>query len=170
MDTGTVLRMGQETDSPLPRTVSLTCVRKSSGKLEVFDASGRRIGIVDERFAVPADERTVEAIAWSVRVEAMVDRFQDQFTRANDDRRDDAWERKFQVWEKSQSHPIRVQSLRRYFNPARRATWDDAFDCMKHQFVNANRNAGRYMDPWEKWSETVSCNHRRKDKADGRKA
>jgi hypothetical protein len=162
--------MGQKTALPLPRTVSLTCVRKSSGKLEVFDAKGRRIGIVDERSAVPADHHTVEAIAWSVRVEAMVDRFQYQFAKANDDRRDDAWERKFQVWEKSQSHPIRVQSLRRYFNPDRRATWDDAFDCMKHQFVNANRNAVRYTDPWEKWSETVSCNHKRKDKQDGRQA
>jgi hypothetical protein len=100
----------------------------------------------------------------------MVDRFREQLERAYDNRREDGWERKLDGWEKSQANPVRVQSLRRYFNPERRATWDDAFDCMKHQFLNANRRANRFSDPWEQWAETVSCNHKRKDKANGRQA
>ena len=140
-----------------------------SGKVWLFDANGKRVGIIRGDAAFPATATAQATIVWKLAIRRMLKRFDKQL-RGQTYSMAGGWERKVQVWIKTQEHPVRHRKHDRYFTPLRRATWDDAIKCMKYQFGNANARLRVKADVWLQWAETVSRNHRRKEVERGRKS
>lgn len=160
--------MGLKSGATLLRTVSLTAVSVGSGKVWLFDANGNRVAVMRGNVAFPATATAKASIAWNIEIGRMLVRFDRQLTRQTYSMAG-GWERKVMVWERSQASPVRHRKYDRFFTPSRRATWDDAIECMKYQFKNANARLRVKADIWLQWAETVSRNHRRKEVDRGRK-
>lgn len=136
------------------------------GCVLLVDRHGRRIGeVASEDIGMPS-QLTMSTIQWEARIGWMLERF----TAQRQKRRypTELWQRKVEVWMKTQTQHRRPASHNRFFCPEKRKTWDDALRCMRAQFKNAEHKCKVVKsDRWNQWAETVYRNHRRKGDGNG---
>lgn len=136
------------------------------GTLSLMNSSGKTICVIAAEDASDPVEVALSRPEWELSVRRLVGEIRRQ------NQKDyygllSVWDRKLQVWQRTQSHPIRIRSYQRFFSQTKRKRWDDSIRCMIYQFKNANHKAVFSSDPWNQWAETVTRNHRAKDAQHG---
>jgi len=147
--------------SPRPRTIRLTGIATIDGMIVVFDRMGNRVGVVNAGCAEPASTVGLSKIAWDIQIDRMLARFARQLGKRPLTSMPE-WEKKLVTWMCTQQEPVRVRDHARYLSPSKRSTWEQAIQCMRYQFKNANNKARMNEDKWMRWAETKRRNSERR--------
>jgi hypothetical protein len=158
--------MGLKIRTPLPRTIRLTGFETIDGMVVVFDRLGNRVGVVDAGCAQQASTVGLSRIAWDIEIDRMLARFARQLAKRTYASMPE-WERKLVTWLHTQQDPVRVRNHARFFSPSKRSTWEQAIQCMRYQFKNANKKATVNEDKWMQWAETKRRNSERRQSRHG---
>lgn len=155
-------RRNSRLQSPKPRRLGLYGFDCADGTTVVMAADGSvlcRVG--RDRIGKPSRVGMSKRV-WELAISQMVEKFCRQINGAGHSKLD-AWGRKCATWVVTQHDLTRPATGGRYFDSARRNTWEKSIKCMRFQFKNAESKHRRYgRDKWWIWAETVSRNHRRK--------